>query len=1242
MPPKSRSSTPPPGPSEFPDSKSARTKKLLGEILLNTRKKSYSMHSYLQLMRLAGASLLGAVMTLACCGYAAAQQTIWPSTALPATIDNGASGPLELGVSFKSDVNGTITGVRFYKSALNTGTHVGHLWSSTGTLLASVSFTGETASGWQQANFSSPVAVTANTTYVASYSTTVGHFSADWSYFATTGFNNVPLHALQTPNGVYGTSGAYPAATHDAANYWVDVVFKGASAPAASAAYGFSEGSGTTTADSSGSGNTGTLAAATWTTAGRYGNALTFNGTTTDVEAANSSALNPGTTATFSAWVKVTAANSDISSVLNKWSQTADDEYLFGLDSANHLTFAWQTTGGNSWGLPSYNLVSGTSQVPLNTWTYVTAVRNGTAISFYINGNLDATFPAAADTNPFRGGINSLRIGGQNRGGIARVLNGTIDEVRLYQKALTQAQIQSEMNTPIKAATMVAPAVTTQPASQSVAAGATATFAVAVTGTAPLQYQWHKNGTAISGATSASYTTPATTASDSGSQFNVVASNSAGSATSNTATLNVSATLVAPAIITQPASKTVTVGQTATFQVAASGSTPLVFEWRKNGTAISGATAASYTTPAATTADNGAQYTVLVSNSAGSATSGAATLTVNAATLALSATPTTLSFGNVDTSTINTLPVVLKNTGTGNVTVSSVTASGAGFSSSNVSAGSILAPGQSATMNVTFAPSATGSVTGSVVVASNATNSPSTISVSGAGVHSNFSTWVAPSLVRVGKTDAAGTLSSMSLSGARGETVDSQVVVQGPAGGLTNVNVSATALTGPNGASIAASNITLYREYYLAVTGTASYGGGSNPPQGSGTYPEPLIPFVDPETGAALCSSSASLKACNASISPGQNQPYWIDISIPHGSTVTPPGTYTGSISVTSSQGSATVPVTVTVWNFELPTQPSEATLWTLWSPNAGNTTTTLARALMRNKVMGWYDPAANAPADVTNMGLNRSGLDSYYYIGIQCNGAYSSIPSTSQIDSAAANFPSGLALDFYMADELNGCTGDYSPIKTLAANAHAANRSVKTMMTINAVDPNLYGSVDHWVLLNSVQQWPALPFTGGGDLWSYTSCNAGYGNAPEWMTDYPPINERIQAGFLNFTQGATGLLYYRADGWTAGNAIGSWNNVDTTACGGGLGRPGDGIFLYPPAPIASTESAPGIRLKAIRDGIQDYEYAQLLKSQGQDSFLAMVLKPVATSWSDWNHNPDVLETARQKLGKQLHQLSQP
>src|SRR5258708_35894256 len=513
---------------------------------------------------------------------------------------------------------------------------------------------------------------------------------------------------------------------------------------------------------------------------------------------------------------------------------------------------------------------------------------------------------------------------------------------------------------------------------------------------------------------------------------------------------------------------------------------------------------------------------------------------------------------------------------------------------------------------------------------------------------SAFQVWAVSGLVRVGRTDAPGPTTSIRLSGARGETVDTQVVVQAPAGGLTSVNLSASALTGPGGATIPASSSTLYREHYVSVTGTANYGGGSNPPLGSGTYPEPLIPFNDPETGSSLCGTAAILKACNANISAGQNQPYWIDISVPRGATNSPPGTYTGTISITSTQSDATIAVTLTVWNFELPPQPSELSLWTLWPPGAGNTTDTLNRALMRNKVMGWNDGAANATSDITNFGLSRSGLDGYYRIQIQCNGSYTSLPSTSQINTAAANFPGDLGLDLYVADETNDCPSAYTAIKTIGTNAHAANRGVKTMMAINTPDANLFNEGDggsaihHWVLLYSVQQWPALPFTGGGDLWSYTSCNAGLGNTPEWMLDYPPINERIQAGFLNWTQGATGILYYRADGWTAGNTIGSWNNVNTASCSGGLSRPGDGIFLYPPGPIASTESAPGIRLKAIRDGIQDYEYAQILKNLGQVSLVNSILSSIAANWTTWSHDPEALENARVQLGKLLHQLAPP
>jgi hypothetical protein len=155
--------------------------------------------------------------------------TIWSASTTPAYI-TGDSQPVELGVKFRSDVNGVITGVRFYKGATNTGTHVGNLWTSTGTRLASATFANETASGWQQVTFATPVAVSANTTYIASYHTDTGNYALNGSYFAAAGADKPPLHALANgvdgPNAVfvYGAS-AFPTQTFGSNNYWVDVVF---------------------------------------------------------------------------------------------------------------------------------------------------------------------------------------------------------------------------------------------------------------------------------------------------------------------------------------------------------------------------------------------------------------------------------------------------------------------------------------------------------------------------------------------------------------------------------------------------------------------------------------------------------------------------------------------------------------------------------------------------------------------------------------------------------------------------------------------------------------------------------------------------------------------------------------------------------------------------------------------------------------------------------------------------------
>jgi hypothetical protein len=156
--------------------------------------------------------------------------SIWSGSVTPGTLTDPDTDAVELGVKFRADSDGTITGLRFYKSAANTGTHVGHLWTSTGTLLATATFSNETASGWQQVTLATPVAVTANTTYVASYYAPVGRYSVDDNFF-TSGVDNPPLHALANGvdggNGVYryGSGGGFPNSAFAASNYWVDVVY---------------------------------------------------------------------------------------------------------------------------------------------------------------------------------------------------------------------------------------------------------------------------------------------------------------------------------------------------------------------------------------------------------------------------------------------------------------------------------------------------------------------------------------------------------------------------------------------------------------------------------------------------------------------------------------------------------------------------------------------------------------------------------------------------------------------------------------------------------------------------------------------------------------------------------------------------------------------------------------------------------------------------------------------------------
>jgi hypothetical protein len=163
-------------------------------------------------------------------GQAVCPCTIFQPASIPSSLNGNDNQSIELGVKFRTTTNGFITGIRFYKASGDNGTHIGHLWTSTGTSLGQVTFSGESASGWQQVNFGAPIAVTANTTYIASYHSSANVYAYSDNFF-TTAVQNGPLKALANgedgPNGVYiySVTPAFPTQTFQSSNYWVDVVY---------------------------------------------------------------------------------------------------------------------------------------------------------------------------------------------------------------------------------------------------------------------------------------------------------------------------------------------------------------------------------------------------------------------------------------------------------------------------------------------------------------------------------------------------------------------------------------------------------------------------------------------------------------------------------------------------------------------------------------------------------------------------------------------------------------------------------------------------------------------------------------------------------------------------------------------------------------------------------------------------------------------------------------------------------
>ncbi|HET6520795.1 MAG TPA: hypothetical protein VFG47_13390 [Geminicoccaceae bacterium] len=499
--------------------------------------------------------------------------------------------------------------------------------------------------------------------------------------------------------------------------------------------------------------------------------------------------------------------------------------------------------------------------------------------------------------------------------------------------------------------------------------------------------------------------------------------------------------------------------------------------------------------------------------------------------------------------------------------------------------------------------------------------------------------WVTDGMQRVAPHGPPGRDRHIDIYAARGEYEPFQIVVRAPAGGLARVSLRWGGLRTRDGREIGAEHLTLYREHYVAIAqGSANWlrdqpsppGAMRNEPDGPGIYAEPLIPFRDPETGHDL--RGARLDAVPFRVAAGRNQPIWVDVFVPRDAR---PGAYHGRLRVTSAEGEAAVGVTLHVWNFELPRAPSLRSDFGFW--NAKDEAS--AREMVRHRLM----PREVKPewlGRLVEQGLNGISLDFWSRLDLAACERGSPVPlpapSVAKVRAAVRAHGGVPFKHAYFADEIDDCRSDATVAAAVRRFARRLQRGGATpLLTTYPFDEFWIDGPYIWALSPHGFTDPAgldRARAHGQELWSY---NAVYldNYSPKWLLDYPAVNFRLQPGFISQSMGLTGLLYWAVDYWREGA---EW--AAPTAFGAAW--PGEGVLTYPGSWVGVEGVVPGLRLKWIREGVEDFEYVELLKRRGEAGFALEQARLVGKSFAEWSRSAEAVYAVRRRLGERLHELS--
>lgn len=524
--------------------------------------------------------------------------------------------------------------------------------------------------------------------------------------------------------------------------------------------------------------------------------------------------------------------------------------------------------------------------------------------------------------------------------------------------------------------------------------------------------------------------------------------------------------------------------------------------------------------------------------------------------------------------------------------------------------------------------------------------------------------WVTHGTTRVLPDDPPGQRRDARISAARNEYEPFQIVVRAEGETLERVTLQASSLKSAGGATIGSQHITLFREHYVHVR-RPSYRCTTSP----GLYPDALIPFLNPVDGADLKpwnrgsnQDGAKYDAVPCTIYPGFNQPFWVDVFVPGD---TPAGEYKATITVrTRRHEPVHVPLNLTVWDFTLPETPTVKSHFGTFG-----------------RILKWFDakPGSEKAKAIEQRCCDMMAehritppVPSHLYPDVKQDGSIDASKTHEPLKEYMAELhvnafqmrfrafsdPLGANREknkrflsstysylkengwadgayVYILDEPNDA-GAYEEVRRRAALVHEANPEIKVLCTeqtktSNASWGDLYGAVDIWVPL-----WPlhdeetaAARLAAGEMLWSYTALCQGKGEPLWWQMDLPVLNYRI-ALWANYRYHIVGLLYWTTVFWE--QVKDPWLDQPSFR----LAYNGEGALVYPGKDAGFEGPVASIRLKNIREGMEDYEYFSLLeKATGRKAVEKEVLR-ITRSWWEWEKHPESLFAARESIARQI------